>query len=59
MHYIENTPPQKNVFTDAVCLWGGKSKPHSDAQEDLWRKMQKFIRERIPCTGKLNELSKL
>nr|XP_019964844.1 PREDICTED: bile acid-CoA:amino acid N-acyltransferase-like [Paralichthys olivaceus]XP_019964845.1 PREDICTED: bile acid-CoA:amino acid N-acyltransferase-like [Paralichthys olivaceus] len=27
-----------------ILLWGGQTKPHSDAQEDSWRKMLTFLR---------------
>uniref|UniRef100_A0A665UG70 Acyl-CoA thioesterase 15 n=1 Tax=Echeneis naucrates TaxID=173247 RepID=A0A665UG70_ECHNA len=35
----------KNIITNekVVMLWGGQTKPHSDAQEDSWRKILSFL----------------
>ncbi|XP_029901864.1 peroxisomal succinyl-coenzyme A thioesterase-like isoform X3 [Myripristis murdjan] len=33
-----------------LVLWGGKTKPHADAQEDSWQKILSFLREHLyPC----------
>ncbi|XP_041833104.1 peroxisomal succinyl-coenzyme A thioesterase-like [Melanotaenia boesemani] len=32
-----------------VLLWGGKTKPHSDAQEDSWRKILSFLQQHLYC----------
>ncbi|XP_029902529.1 peroxisomal succinyl-coenzyme A thioesterase-like [Myripristis murdjan] len=33
-----------------VMLWGGQTKPHSDAQEDSWEKILAFLRQHLyPC----------
>lgn len=30
-----------------IVLWGGKTKPHSDAQEDSWRKILEFLQHHL------------
>ncbi|KAF7646495.1 hypothetical protein LDENG_00185930 [Lucifuga dentata] len=30
-----------------VVLWGGKTKPHSDAQEDAWKKILAFLQQHL------------
>nr|XP_020512032.1 bile acid-CoA:amino acid N-acyltransferase-like [Labrus bergylta] len=30
-----------------IVLWGGQSKPHSDAQEDSWRKILSFLQHHL------------
>ncbi|XP_056223405.1 peroxisomal succinyl-coenzyme A thioesterase-like isoform X2 [Seriola aureovittata] len=37
-NFIETIQKQK-----VVMLWGGQTKPHSDAQEDSWRQIQSFL----------------
>lgn len=32
-----------------LLLWGGKTKPHSDAQEDSWRKILSFLQFHLYC----------
>lgn len=32
-----------------TLLWGGQTKPHSDAQEDSWRRILSFLREHLYC----------
>uniref|UniRef100_A0A3P8TS62 Acyl-CoA thioesterase 17 n=1 Tax=Amphiprion percula TaxID=161767 RepID=A0A3P8TS62_AMPPE len=34
----------------AMILWGGKTKPHSDAQEDSWRKILSFLQQHLCCS---------
>ncbi|XP_041636232.1 peroxisomal succinyl-coenzyme A thioesterase-like [Cheilinus undulatus] len=31
----------------AIVLWGGQTKPHSDAQEDAWRKILAFLQHHL------------
>ncbi|KAM4570217.1 peroxisomal succinyl-coenzyme A thioesterase-like [Odontesthes bonariensis] len=33
-----------------VVLWGGRTKPHSDAQEDSWRKTLSFLQQHMYCS---------
>ncbi|XP_041819702.1 bile acid-CoA:amino acid N-acyltransferase-like [Chelmon rostratus] len=33
--------------TRAILLWGGQTKPHSDAQEDSWRKILAFLHHHL------------
>ncbi|XP_071357761.1 bile acid-CoA:amino acid N-acyltransferase-like isoform X2 [Trachinotus anak] len=37
-NFIESITKEK-----VIMLWGGQSKPHADAQEDSWRKIQSFL----------------
>ncbi|TKS90570.1 Bile acid-CoA:amino acid N-acyltransferase [Collichthys lucidus] len=30
-----------------ILLWGGQTKPHSDAQEDSWRKILSFLQHHL------------
>uniref|UniRef100_A0A3Q0RWW4 Acyl-CoA thioesterase 17 n=1 Tax=Amphilophus citrinellus TaxID=61819 RepID=A0A3Q0RWW4_AMPCI len=32
-----------------ILLWGGQTKPHSDAQEDSWRKILSFLQLHLRC----------
>ncbi|XP_023147545.2 peroxisomal succinyl-coenzyme A thioesterase-like isoform X1 [Amphiprion ocellaris] len=34
----------------AMILWGGQTKPHSDAQEDSWRKILSFLQQHLCCS---------
>ncbi|XP_042372301.1 peroxisomal succinyl-coenzyme A thioesterase-like [Plectropomus leopardus] len=31
----------------AMLLWGGRTKPHSDAQQDAWRKILAFLQQHL------------
>ncbi|XP_007575225.1 acyl-coenzyme A thioesterase 1-like [Poecilia formosa] len=35
-----------------IQLYGGKTKPHSDAQDDSWRKILSFLRHHLYCSHK-------
>lgn len=35
-----------------ILLWGGQVKPHSEAQEDSWRKILSFLRHHLYCSPK-------
>uniref|UniRef100_UPI0037E82A61 peroxisomal succinyl-coenzyme A thioesterase-like n=1 Tax=Semicossyphus pulcher TaxID=241346 RepID=UPI0037E82A61 len=35
----------------ALILWGGKTKPHSDAQEDSWRKILVYLQHHLYSRG--------
>lgn len=34
-----------------ILLWGGQTKPHSDAQEDSWRKILTFLQQHLYSTS--------
>ncbi|XP_038595246.1 peroxisomal succinyl-coenzyme A thioesterase-like [Micropterus salmoides] len=36
-----------------IMLWGGQTKPHSDAQEDAWRKILSFLQHNLYCSPTL------
>ncbi|XP_045928585.1 peroxisomal succinyl-coenzyme A thioesterase-like isoform X1 [Micropterus dolomieu] len=36
-----------------IMLWGGQTKPHSDAQEDAWRKILSFLQYNLYCSPTL------
>uniref|UniRef100_A0A7N6A6J1 Acyl-CoA thioesterase 16 n=1 Tax=Anabas testudineus TaxID=64144 RepID=A0A7N6A6J1_ANATE len=40
--FIVNSSTEK-----AILLWGGQPKPHSDAQEDSWRKILSFLKQHL------------
>lgn len=35
------------ICVPAVVVWGGTTKPHSDAQEDSWRKTLTFLQQHL------------
>ncbi|XP_070709679.1 peroxisomal succinyl-coenzyme A thioesterase-like [Pempheris klunzingeri] len=36
-----------NTKERVILLWGGQTKPHSDAQEDSWKKILSFLRQHL------------
>ncbi|CAJ1054548.1 peroxisomal succinyl-coenzyme A thioesterase-like isoform X2 [Xyrichtys novacula] len=41
-NFIKPTTKEK-----VIVLWGGRTKPHSDAQEDSWRKILAFLEQHL------------
>lgn len=37
----------KSYFLPVKLVWGGKTKPHSEAQEDAWRKILAFLQTHL------------
>ncbi|XP_075886043.1 peroxisomal succinyl-coenzyme A thioesterase-like isoform X1 [Nelusetta ayraudi] len=40
-----------NFKKNVKLVWGGKTKPHSEAQEDAWRKMLAFLQAHLYSSG--------
>lgn len=36
-----------NTREKVIMLWGGQTKPHADAQEDLWQKILDFLQQHL------------
>ncbi|XP_030576504.1 acyl-coenzyme A thioesterase 1-like isoform X2 [Archocentrus centrarchus] len=43
----------RNIKQKVKYLWGGQTKPHSDAQEDSWRKILSFLQLHLCCAPSL------
>ncbi|XP_031169141.1 bile acid-CoA:amino acid N-acyltransferase-like [Sander lucioperca] len=37
----------KDKKEKVILLWGGQTKPHSDAQEDSWKKILAFLEQNL------------
>ncbi|GLD48233.1 acyl-coenzyme A thioesterase 4-like isoform X1 [Lates japonicus] len=44
-NFIVNLTKEK-----VIMLWGGQTKPHSDAQEDSWRRILTFLQQHLYCS---------
>ncbi|XP_040004924.1 peroxisomal succinyl-coenzyme A thioesterase-like [Xiphias gladius] len=44
-NFIVNSTREK-----VILLWGGQTKPHSDAQEDSWKKILSFLQQHLYCS---------
>lgn len=39
--------PEIYSYVPAILMWGGTTKPHSDAQEDSWRKILAYLQHHL------------
>ncbi|XP_032361546.1 peroxisomal succinyl-coenzyme A thioesterase isoform X2 [Etheostoma spectabile] len=44
----------KGTNEKVILLWGGQTKPHSDAQEDSWKKILAFLKQNLYSSPALN-----
>ncbi|KAA8580356.1 hypothetical protein FQN60_005891 [Etheostoma spectabile] len=42
------------LYYHVILLWGGQTKPHSDAQEDSWKKILAFLKQNLYSSPALN-----
>ncbi|CAI5636441.1 unnamed protein product [Oreochromis niloticus] len=48
-HFRATTFVMRSSKEKVILLWGGQTKPHSDAQEDSWRKILSFLQFHLYC----------
>ncbi|XP_067437483.1 peroxisomal succinyl-coenzyme A thioesterase-like isoform X1 [Thunnus thynnus] len=50
-HFRATNFIMESTKAKVIVMWGGQTKPHSDAQEDSWRKILAFLQQHLYSTS--------